>query len=120
MRQQVARVIAPRYLHTAIDVLWVAGERQRSLAAALGCGADRCWSGIYSCDWPQFAAAFDPGEVSRRDTFLFAGRYVPVKGIDVLMDAYDRYRRMVDDPRDILCAGSGSDPSLLHDREGVT
>ena len=34
--QQLGRALAPWYLHTAIDVLWVAGERQRQLADRLG------------------------------------------------------------------------------------
>ncbi|HMB92471.1 MAG TPA: hypothetical protein VKP65_16580, partial [Rhodothermales bacterium] len=43
-RQQLARLAAPWYLHSAIDVLWVSGERQRQFAYRLGFTGPRCWS----------------------------------------------------------------------------
>jgi glycosyltransferase involved in cell wall biosynthesis len=119
LRQQVGRLIAPWYLHSAIDVLWVAGERQRQFARRLGYRGARCLEGCYACDWPRFAAAFDPATDGPK-SFLFVGRYMRRKGIDTLLAAYRRYRRRIDHPWPLICAGTGEEADLLQDAKGVS
>lgn len=108
LKQRAASWTAGVYLHPAIDVLWVPGERQRQFANALGYGTRRCWSGVYACDWARFGhlPINSLGSYGRR-AFLFVGRYVPEKGIDILAEAYTLYRERVEDPWDLLCAGAG-------------
>lgn len=123
LRQQVGRVIAPWYLHSAIDVLWVSGERQRQLARRLGYTGSRCWSGVYACDWDRFAEVY----AQRNDTlgkktppfFLYVGRYVSVKGLDVLVEAYRQYRALVPAPWSLICAGAGEQQHLLGQQPGI-
>lgn len=115
-RQQGARLIAPWYLHSAIDILWVAGERQRQFARRLGFRGPHCWEGVYACDWGQFATR-RTGSLPR--SFLFVGRYIRRKGIDLLVDAYSRYRECVADPWPLLCAGSGEQEDVLDGQEGI-
>jgi len=55
-RQYLASLIAPWHVQKFIDVFWVSGERQRQLAAKLGYTGDRCWDGVYACDWKLFGA----------------------------------------------------------------
>jgi glycosyltransferase involved in cell wall biosynthesis len=110
--------MAPWYLHTALDVLWVAGERQRQLAYRLGFRGEQCWSGYYACDWQRFADVYDPATTCPK-AFLFIGRYVAVKGIDVLVEAYRRYRDLVDEPWPLICAGTGEARALLAGQEGI-
>lgn len=117
LRQQAARWVAPWYLHRAIDVLWVAGERQRQLAARLGYRGERCWTGVYACDWHRFAQV--PNGEIKRSGFLFVGRYVPAKGLDVLVEAYKQYRAQVADPWPLHCAGSGDQQKLLQGVDGI-
>jgi len=112
-RQQVGRVIAPWYLHSAIDVLWVAGERQRQFARRLGFSGNRCWSGYYTCDWHRFSEVYQSAGQNRPRNFLFVGRYLPIKGIDVLTDAYRIYRERVADPWGLICVGAGPFKSQL-------
>jgi len=115
-RQQGARLIAPWYLHSAIDVLWVAGERQRQFARRLGYRGAHCWDGVYACDWEQFATRRTD---SLPRAFLFVGRYIHRKGLDLLVDAYAMYREQVDDPWPLLCAGSGAQEALLDGQDGI-
>lgn len=117
-RQQGARLIAPWYLHSAIDVLWVAGERQRQFARRLGYRGARCWEGVYACDWDRFAACYNDRRSLPR-SFLFVGRYVREKGLDLLVDAYARYRDRSADPWSLVCAGSGPLETLLEEQEGI-
>lgn len=56
-RQHAASWIAPWHVQRAIDVLWVTGERQATLARALGYNGDCLWDEFYACDWSRFAAA---------------------------------------------------------------
>ena len=115
-RQQGARLIAPWYLHSAIDVLWVAGERQRQFARRLGFRGEKCWDGVYACDWEKFTTS-RTGPLPR--TFLFVGRYIRRKGIDLLVDAYAKYRDRVEDPWQLVCAGSGEQEALLDRQTGI-
>ena len=119
LRQQVGRFIAPYYLHPAIDALWVAGDRQRQFAARLGYRGARCWDGIYSCDWPTFDEVYAPESTPGNPFFLFVGRYVQVKGLDTLLEAYDTYRARVEEPWPLRCAGTGPLADLLRGQPGI-
>lgn len=117
-KQYVARIAAPWYLWSAIDVMWVPGERQWEFARRLGYTGKFCWYGMYACDWNAFANGKDY-QASREEAFLFAGRYVPEKGIDTLVSAYRRYRSVVNDPWPLICAGAGENEDLLQAEEGI-
>ncbi len=119
LRQHIGRLVAPWYLHTAIDVLWVAGERQRQFASRLGYTGKHCWDGEYACDWSRFAEVYSESESSEGNEFLFLGRYAPEKGIDVLMDAYARYREEAENPWPLRCAGAGPKKARIGETDGV-
>jgi glycosyltransferase involved in cell wall biosynthesis len=106
-RQWLASKLAPWHVHKFIDVLWVTGERQRALAGALGYHGERCWDGYYACDWNAFALPQQDGSATNAPHFLYVGRYVPEKGLDILVKAYQRYRETVTNPWPLVCAGAG-------------
>lgn len=112
LRQQIAALTAPWHIRTALDVLWVTGERQAVLGRALGFRGERLWEGYYSCDWGAFAGKED---IERKEDprFLYVGRYAPEKGLDTLAEAYALYREQVEDPWKLVCAGSGPLKGLL-------
>ena len=118
LRQQLGRMAAPWYLHSAIDVLWVPGERQRQLAKRLGYSNLNCWTGYYSCDWSHFAQVKSE-EATTEPFFLYVGRYVEEKGVDVLMEAYRSYRDHVEDPWPLVTAGAGPMEHLFVSGAGV-
>lgn len=117
-KQYAARAVAPWYLWSAIDVMWVPGERQWEFAKRLGYAGKFCWQGMYACDWETFADAQND-HASRDRAFLFAGRYIPEKGMDTLVSAYRRYRGAVEDPWPIICAGAGEEEEMLQAEEGI-
>src|SRR5207249_15896 len=51
--------------------------------------------------------------------FLFVGKYDHIKGVDILMRAYEAYRRMVVDPWDMVCCGAGPLVGLIAGQTGV-
>lgn len=117
-RQQIARVVAPWYLWSAIDVMWVPGERQWEFAKRLGYRGEYCWQGMYACDWEAFAGSAE-SQRSRDRAFLFAGRYAAEKGVDTLITAYRQYRNEVNDPWPLICAGAGEKVDLIQEEKGV-
>lgn len=118
-RQILATLTAHLHVRRWIDVLWVPGERQATFARALGYSGSRLWDGYYACDWSNFAVQdIEQSVVEARNkppAFLFVGRYVDVKGIDTLAEAYRRYRAMVSEPWPLVCAGAGPLGQALRD-----
>ena len=68
---------------------------------------ERILWGLYTCDHPAFAsiAASRSGDLPER--FLFTGRLVPEKGVDVLAAAYAAYCESSVEPWPLLVCGSG-------------
>ncbi|KEO54704.1 glycosyltransferase family 4 protein [Thioclava pacifica] len=119
LRQMIAGWTARLHVRRAIDALWVSGERQAVLARSLGYAGDRIWDGYYACDWSKFSAPTAVASDSEaRRYFLFVGRYVEDKGLDTLAAAYRRYRDMVEEPWDLVCAGAGPLGGMLRDAGG--
>ena len=119
VRQIVACQVARWYLHPAIDILWVPGERQRVFAKKLGYTGNCCWNGMYTCDWVKFANVIKNRSTNHSPFFLYVGRYVDVKGIDILTQAYELYRTTVEQPWSLVCAGAGPLKFLLQNKAGI-
>ena len=52
-------------------------------------------------------------------SFLFVGEFVPEKGVDQLVKAYQSYREKSVDPWPLVCCGAGPLSSLLEGRPGI-
>ncbi|MFN9368012.1 MAG: glycosyltransferase family 4 protein [Planctomycetia bacterium] len=105
-----------------LDGIVVPGERGYQLMRSWGVpGAKvtRLWYGI---DYELFARAATArfAKAAWPRAFVYAGRYVDVKGIDVLLEAYRGYRRAVTDPWPLRTCGTGPRADLLADEEGVS
>lgn len=112
LRQRIAIYASPYILKRSIDIMWVSGERQWQFANRLGYRGVSVWDGYYSADWPLFSRAYMEKQrdaTNRKKSFLFVGRYVYSKGIDLLAKAYRKYAETVEDPWDLVTAGSGPD-----------
>lgn len=119
--KQWAGVAVSRWaIRPAYDAAYVCDERAAVFAQRLGYGAERLVWGMNSCDHPRFAAVAEArGDAVPPPAFLFVGRLVADKAIDVLAAGYQRYRAAVDDPWPLLVAGTGPDETLLADVKGV-
>jgi glycosyltransferase involved in cell wall biosynthesis len=109
-RQWAGRMKLRRLLGE-IDRIIVPGERSWQYARFLGFDESQIRRGVYGFDYERFGPLLErrlsrPGGWPKR--FLFAGRYVPQKGIDVLLEAYAIYRRRhVADAWPLTCSGTG-------------
>jgi glycosyltransferase involved in cell wall biosynthesis len=108
-RQQFGRIRLHRYL-SRIDCAVVAGERAFQLACYLGLPERKIRRGVYGFDHSAFTPVLerrmrDHAPWPRR--FLYVGRYIESKGIDVLIAAYELYRKSSSNPWPLTCCGSG-------------
>lgn len=123
LRQRVAKYFLAGYLRRMAAVL-VAGDKARHYAIRLGVPESRIHRGLYAYD----NSAFNEGVLHNRirgnrdwpRRFLFVGRYAPEKAIDVLVAAYQAYRRRNPDAWPLDCCGMGELKGLLSRAKGVT
>lgn len=121
-RQRLARFRIGGLLRR-VDAVLVAGERGFQLMRYWGVPDRKVARFIYGIDYRRFADPAEPrfaegAHWPRR--FLFAGRYVPEKGLGVLVDAYRRYRQMVSDPWPLATCGAGPLAGMLAGEPGVS
>ncbi len=119
LTQRFGSRIAGTHLKKYIDIFWVAGERQAHFAKKMGFTGDKLWYGLYSCDWDTYSRVYRERNGNLSKAFLYIGRYVPDKGIDSLLKAYEQYRKAVDNPWKLLCVGTGPMVSKIEQNTGV-
>ena len=105
-KQRLGIAVSPWFLRPVYDRAFVPGDRAAQFASRLGFIQDAIWRGLYCGD----VAAFYPdgnGRMPARRRFLFVGRLVPEKGVDVLLDAYAQYREDVTAPWSLRVCGTG-------------
>ncbi|MCA1705960.1 MAG: glycosyltransferase family 4 protein [Actinobacteria bacterium] len=117
-KQWAGLAISPLYLKPAFDVVFVPNERQRVFAKKLGFREEQMWYGAYCCDQPRFEANASARQGEGR-AFLYVGRLVRSKGVEVLLEAYAAYRRQVVAPWPLHIAGTGPLRHLLANADGV-
>lgn len=122
VRQRYGKFAFKAYFNR-IDRVFVTGERCWQLARVLGFPERTIRRGVYGVDLRMLSPLHErrfmrPEGWPRR--FLFTGRYVKEKAIDVMMEGYSRYRRMVPDPWPMTCCGQGPFGDLIRSTEGVT
>jgi glycosyltransferase involved in cell wall biosynthesis len=118
-KQWLGVLTAPMFVQRLFDCVLVAGERQRVFAYKLGYDGDRVWYGLYCPDYAGFSAVRLPNDAERARRFLFAARLVYDKGLDLLVDAYQKYRRTVSDPWPLDVVGVGPLSYLLENQPGI-
>ena len=102
------------------DLAFVPGERAWRLARYWGVAANKILRGLYCFDYDSFAGLLDLRlENEWPKSFLCTGQYIKRKGIDLLVDAYMRYRTEVKDPWPLRCCGSGPLSALLDGKPGI-
>ncbi|HVZ84625.1 MAG TPA: glycosyltransferase family 4 protein [Terracidiphilus sp.] len=122
LKQWAGVLTAPLYLRPIADAVWLPGERQAQFARKLGFMESQILRGLYSCNQPAFEAQHwkrvrDGKPVPH--AFLFAGRLVPPKGIEILARAYRLYHEQAADPWPLVCCGAGPLRPLLEGQPGV-
>jgi glycosyltransferase involved in cell wall biosynthesis len=93
--------------------------RQMKFALKMGFGPDDICEGFAVCDWHTLAPGQHPTSARKPKRFLFVGRYAPVKGISVLVEAYRLYSRHSPEPWPLIVAGDGPLKHLFSGVPGI-
>lgn len=121
-RQRLARLAVGR-LVGRMKLLIVPGERGwQFVTERLKFPEIRIRRGLYGLDTEALSQAMvlRQAKATWPKRFLYVGRYVKTKGLDVLMAAYRKYRLAVPAPWPLSCYGKGEMAASLAGEEGVT
>lgn len=88
VRQKVGTMASPMVVKPYFTHLWVPGMYQYEFARKLGFERDQILTELYCADLSKFSIERSTGNPIRK-RFLFVGRLVEVKGIDLLLKAID-------------------------------
>jgi glycosyltransferase involved in cell wall biosynthesis len=93
--------------------------RQMRFALKMGFHPDDICEGFAVCDWHKLAPGQHPASAREQKRFLFVGRYAPVKGVSILLEAYRLYSRHSPDPWPLIVAGDGPLKHLFSGVPGI-
>lgn len=120
--KQLAGKWALRKYLRRMDYLFVTGERAWQLARYFDVPESRIRRGCCGVDYRALGSLYER-RATRADgwpaAFLYVGRYQRRKGVDLMLEGYSRYRKLVTDPWPLRCAGMGELESAVNTAEGV-
>jgi glycosyltransferase involved in cell wall biosynthesis len=118
-KQRLAPWLLWRYMRQ-MDHVVVTGERCWQYARRLGVPAKKITRGVYGVDYDTLSGiSRDGADPKWPRRFLFVGRFEEEKGVDLLVEAYRRYRERVEDPWPLTCCGKGPLGDLLDRTPGI-
>ncbi len=121
LRQHMGRY-AKRTLFQKLDHVVVTGERCHRLARVLGFPESKITRGVYGIDFSHWSPLLEqrralPGGWPK--SFVYMGRYIPEKAIDVMLAGYTQYRQAHNDPWPLTCMGMGPFDAQISATPGV-
>ncbi len=102
-RQYIGIAAFRLYVRSCYDFAFVPGNRQAKFASYLGFGAHEIIEGHYACAESFTSAA----QVVAPRAFLFVGRLIDLKGVNVLASAWRIYVQRQSDPWTLRICGAG-------------
>ncbi|WP_439185741.1 glycosyltransferase family 4 protein [Carboxylicivirga taeanensis] len=91
IRQHINRATSRWHLRKAFSHIWVAGIHQFEYARKLGFRRDQIILNSLSCDTSQFEkVSLKQKYSSYPKNLIYVGRFVKVKGLDLLIDAWNK------------------------------
>lgn len=103
LKQWLGIVTSRWFLKPSINTFLVAGDRQAWFARKLG--YEEVMYGCYAADTESFSC--EKPLIGRDQNFLFVGRLINIKGIEILINAYKIYRNRENKPWGLVIAGTG-------------
>lgn len=122
LRQKFASLFTPYILQLFFSHAWVAGPYQYEYAKKLGFKKNKIIYNLLSGDTLMFAEGYNyliNKTENYPKTFLYVGRFNIVKGIDILIEAYNIYIKKYKGKWDLICIGNGNLKYLLQNKPGI-
>jgi glycosyltransferase involved in cell wall biosynthesis len=110
IRQRIGALIFPFYFKKFFTHAWVAGPFQFEFAKRLGFKNSEVIFDMLSADSSIFQ--IDKGNImntniAQSKSFLYVGNFRQVKGVDILLEAYNIYRNIYNGKWKMICVGNG-------------
>jgi glycosyltransferase involved in cell wall biosynthesis len=123
LKQNLMRVIGPLYLRQFFDACWVSGKPQREYALRCGFSDDEISEGGYSGHYEYFHQAYLNNKEQKRKKFphrfIYVGRYIPVKGVDLMWKAFEEFQKETPNDWELWCLGKGELKPLMPDHPSI-
>lgn len=120
-RQKIGSFIFPIFRLLFYSHAWVSGPRQYEYSKRLGFKDSNIIYYLYSGDTSLFSNSFH--QFSRVNNypkkFLFVGRFVEDKAIDILAEAFDIYKKKYAGEWKLMCIGTGNLQYLIENSENL-
>lgn len=108
LRQRIGQVYYRLFYRRLFDFVWISGQPQFSFAQRFGYEIGEIVSDLYSADTSLFCT---PAALCKR--FVFVGRFVKVKAIDLLVDAYCGLPADIQEQWPLYLIGEGDQKPLI-------
>ncbi|MCD6298836.1 MAG: glycosyltransferase [Deltaproteobacteria bacterium] len=122
IRQRLGILIFRLYLKRCFSHAWVAGPRQYEFARRLGFDNAHILFDMLTCDYNLFscaAEAIDSKRLNYPESFLYVGNFSKIKGTDILVRAFQQYRRVFNGTWTLICIGNGPLRHLLENESAI-
>ncbi len=116
LRQKIGKWYVRGFLKNIFSAFWVSGKNAENLIRYLGWTTLPVFHGFYTADHQIYSPSILPHQ---RPSFLFVGRLEKIKGIKILIAAYQWYRSTVRNPWPLKVAGTGSLHQKLPNSIGI-
>jgi glycosyltransferase involved in cell wall biosynthesis len=116
LKQRLAALTAPWFIHRRFNRAWVPGEPQISFAQKLGFSGNSLATGFYCADPKPFQAIYEKRKTKTPSKkILYVGRYLVVKGVRELWEAFMELSDEFPD-WELHCIGTGElwDSRAIH------
>lgn len=107
VRQFLGLVYCRLFLVQYFDFVWVPGARQKRFARLLGFGDKKIRDGLYVANDANFTPIYQTIQRAPLKRLVFVGRYIDVKGLRELWQAFETYHATNDSNLELICIGTG-------------
>jgi glycosyltransferase involved in cell wall biosynthesis len=121
MKQKVLKTLAKITLHKTFSHVWVPGKPQRDYAIKLGFSDRNIHQGFYVIDTPMLSNLYKEKKQKPLfpKVFICVARYIPVKGLEVLWEAFKKLKKVDDTDWELWCVGNGSGFNNRMESDGI-
>ncbi len=110
LRQIIGAAYFQSFHKKYIKAAFVAGKQQALFAEKLGFRKEFISENLYCCDnelYTHFYETYKKNQIQIPKRFLFVGRYVPEKGIELLWNAFINLHKEIPNEWELWCVGKG-------------
>ena len=123
LKQKLATVIGPLYLHRLFSHCWVPGEPNAVYARKLGFKKNQLFTGMYSADVTLFNTYYHQNKENKKQNFphrfIYMGRYTALKGFNELIEAFTSLKDDEVKDWELWCLGKGELENLITDKKRI-